>query len=119
MTLDSFDLLRQAPADRDIPAPRGPIIRFSVVVTSPDGLNLLAARGFAAEAVRFASDVSIRRGSGRIDGKSILDLMSLAAEYGARLDLEVSGWDAEDAAGTLRSLEMLRPMGRASGPVPG
>jgi phosphotransferase system HPr (HPr) family protein len=35
------------------------------------------------------------------NGKSIVDMLSLGSEFGARLELEVSGHDAEEAASTL------------------
>ena len=56
------------------------------------------------------------------NGKSILDLMTLAAERGACLDLEARGPDAEAAVAALAALVLARfyedDEGNAEGPAP-
>lgn len=56
-----------------------------------------AANVFADAASRFASSVHLSRGNIRVNGKSIMGLMMLAAPCGTEIVLEVDGPD-EDAA---------------------
>jgi len=68
-----------------------------VVVMLENGLHLSPAAQIVKTAQAFRSTLVIQKGDRRIDGKSMLDLMTLAAEYGAKLRLETSGDDAEAA----------------------
>ena len=51
----------------------------------------------SSRANRYESDVTVRKGSEAVNGKSIMGLMTLAANQGSVLELEVSGPDAEKA----------------------
>lgn len=59
---------------------------------------------FVRLAMRFESTIEIVRGGDRFDGKSILSLMTLAAEQGTQLLLEASGPDAQEALDALAEL---------------
>ena len=63
----------------------------------------MAAR-FAREASRFRAEVRVHLGDAVVDGKSVLELITLVAECGSRLDLEARGTDAEEAVGALIGL---------------
>jgi phosphocarrier protein len=52
----------------------------------------------------FQSEVWVYHGRIKANGKSILDMATLAAECGATLDLEASGPDAEAALSALADL---------------
>lgn len=56
-----------------------------------------AAKVFADSAGRFESAVTVGRGELKINGKSIMGLMMLAAPLGTELVIEVEGTDAENA----------------------
>jgi len=77
-----------------------PIIR-KVVIVNRQGLHARPADLFVKTALRFESNIEIERDSLRVSGKSILDLMLLAAEQGTELTIIVTGPDAEDAAAEL------------------
>jgi phosphocarrier protein HPr len=68
------------------------------------GLHLRAASQFVRVAQRFQAEVSVHSDGKSVNGKSILDLTTLAAAYGTWLDLEASGLDADKALAALSAL---------------
>ena len=56
----------------------------------------------------FGCDVLIRKGDQEVDGKSMLDVLTLAAEKGAVLVLEAKGKDACEATEQRRSCRQQR-----------
>ena len=80
-------------------------IRESVKLTNRNGLHARPAHLFVQTANRFASEVRVSREGGEsVDGKSIMGIMMLAAEYGSVLDLESEGSDAAEQLAALRAL---------------
>jgi phosphocarrier protein len=79
-------------------------LRRQAEVVNALGFHLRAATQFARLAQQFRADVKVCLGDARADGKSILDLMTLAACGGAVVDLEASGADAEAALAALVAL---------------
>jgi phosphocarrier protein len=75
-----------------------------VEIVNPLGLHLRAAEKFVHLALQFQTEVRVHHGAKTVDGKSILDLATLAAECGTRLELEASGQDAEAALDALAEL---------------
>jgi phosphotransferase system HPr (HPr) family protein len=75
----------------------GETLQRKVTITNPHGFHMRPATLFAQTAGRFQSTVVILSDDKRINGKSPLELMFLAAECGTELTLEVSGPDAEAA----------------------
>lgn len=73
------------------------MIRKKVTVPNELGLHMRAAKVFADSASRYESAVVVGRGDLKINGKSIMGLLMLAAPVGTELVLEVEGRDAEDA----------------------
>ena len=85
-----------------------PVARRQVEVLNALGFHLRPAERFVGLAHRFASDIKVTVQGKVSNGKSILDLMTLAAEQGARLDLEARGPDAEAAVAALAGLVAAR-----------
>jgi phosphocarrier protein HPr len=81
-----------------------PVSRRQVGVSIVHGLHLRAASKFVKLAKTFQSEVRVHCNGVIANGKSILDLLSLAAECGTMLALEVQGCDAEDAVAALADL---------------
>ncbi len=79
----------------------GPTLKQNVVINNPQGFHLRPMGAFAQLASRFESSVKVSREGQTVNGKSILDLMLLAAVQGTELMLEVTGSDAEDALSAL------------------
>ncbi len=75
-----------------------------VELTNELGLHLRAASRLVQLAQRFQSEVRVLCEGRRADGKSILDLMTLAAQRGSRLEIEARGADAEEAVAALQAL---------------
>ena len=68
------------------------------------GLHARAAAKFVHTANRFECRIGVVRGDSRVDGKSILGLLTLAAAKGSRIRLQADGQDEEDALRELTSL---------------
>ena len=61
------------------------------------GLHARAAARLVHVANRFSSTITVSKGSSKVDGKSILGLLTLAASKGTRLRLAAAGDDEEEA----------------------
>ena len=75
-----------------------------VVVENEQGLHARPADLVAREAQRWESRIEFVGKAQRVDGKSILDLLTLAAEAGTRLVVEATGPDASEALDAIGSL---------------
>jgi phosphocarrier protein HPr len=60
------------------------------------GLHIRPAAQFTKIASRYKSDVHLIRDGMRVNAKSIMGVMMLAAGQGTRLTMEISGEDEED-----------------------
>ncbi len=68
------------------------------------GLHARAAARFVQLANRFESRISVSKEGSRVDGKSILGLLTLAARQGTLLRLKAEGSDAGEALAQLDAL---------------
>lgn len=71
------------------------------------GLHARPAMSFVDAASQFKSTVTVRRADGPgevVDGKSIMQMMMLAATKGVELEITAEGADAEQACEALRKL---------------
>ena len=75
-----------------------------VVVNNPQGLHARPADQFARLAVRFEAHIELVKNGMRVDGKSVLNLLTLAAVQGTELLLEAQGPDAREALDALAEL---------------
>ncbi|MDB5306822.1 MAG: ptsH [Gemmataceae bacterium] len=85
------------------PAGEGPI-RRTVRITNPRGLHPRIIALFTKTAMGFASSVTLYNGDLQADGKSVWDLITLMAEQGADVVLEVAGSDAAAAVDPLAEI---------------
>jgi len=81
-----------------------PTCTREVVVKLENGLHLGPSSQIVQLAQRFSCEFMIRKGERTVDGKSMLDLLTLAAENGAVLVLEARGDDAADALQAIAGL---------------
>jgi phosphocarrier protein HPr len=79
------------------------------------GLHARPSAALTQAATRFKSDVFLTKGSRRVNGKSIMGVMMLAAARGAVLTVEANGPD-EDAA--LAAIAELIASGFGEGAAP-
>ena len=77
------------------------LLKRTVEITNPQGLHARPASLFVKIAGKYASDVVVRKGDESVDGKSIMGLMTLAANQGSVIELEINGPDADRAMGEL------------------
>lgn len=75
-----------------------------VVVSNSQGLHARPADLLAREARKWRSRIELVVDSQRVDGKSILDVLTLAAEAGTRVVIEATGPDARDALDAIGGL---------------
>jgi phosphocarrier protein HPr len=78
-----------------------------VVVTNPQGLHARPADAFVKLASQYESRIEIIRDGERVDGKSILAILTLAAVEGTQLQIEATGPDAQAALDALSELVRL------------
>ena len=78
--------------------------RRQMEITNALGLHLRAASQFVQLSRQFHAEVRVFCNGRAADGRSILDLITLAAEFGASLELEVNGPEAEEATAALCAL---------------
>ena len=79
------------------------VIKKRIKITNPQGLHARPASSFVKIANQYESDVVVRKGGESVSGKSIMSLMTLAANHGSYLEIEVSGPDAETAMKALEA----------------
>jgi phosphocarrier protein HPr len=84
------------------------IIRCQVMILNALGLHLRAADKFVRLAQQFVSEIRVHHDAREVNGKSIIDLITLAAECGTQLGLEARGYDAEAALVALAKLVSAR-----------
>lgn len=94
------------------------MIRQKVLVPNELGLHMRAAKVFADAAGRYEAQIKVARGDLKINGKSIMGLLMLAAPLGTELVLEVEGRDAEKAMRDLVDL-VKSGFGEGVGPTDG
>lgn len=76
----------------------------TVIVVNPQGFHARPAHLFVKLAATFPCQVEIVKGNEVINGKSILDLLTLGAGNGTTLTLRASGPDSETAVDALAKL---------------
>jgi phosphocarrier protein HPr len=77
---------------------------LDVTIVNRLGLHARAAAKFVHLAGSFVSRVTVSRESTRVDGKSILGLLTLAASKGTKLRLAIQGDDEVEAGAQLAEL---------------
>lgn len=75
-----------------------------VTVQLENGLHLVPCSRIAGVANQFASDVRISKANRSVDAKTILELMTLNAEFGTVLTVSAAGEDASEAVTQLADL---------------
>ncbi len=82
----------------------GSWLQAEVTIQNRLGLHARPAMSFVDTANRFQSEVRVFKGAQEVDGKSIMQMMMLAAGEGTALIIKARGDDAEPALDALRQL---------------
>ena len=80
------------------------MISREIEIINKLGLHARAAAKLVTTASQFQSEITLERNQQRVNGKSIMGVMMLAASQGTLLTLTVDGNDEADAADTLEAL---------------
>jgi phosphotransferase system HPr (HPr) family protein len=75
-----------------------------VVVSNAQGIHARPADLIVRLAQQYQAKIEIVKDNYRVDGKSILELLTLAAVQGTQLTIEASGSDAQAALNALADL---------------
>ena len=78
--------------------------RAEVTIVNKLGLHARASAKLTQAAGRFTAEVWLTRNGRRVNAKSIMGVMMLAAGKGATITIETEGNDAEAALGALVAL---------------
>lgn len=76
----------------------------SLKIINKLGLHARASALFVKEANRFESDIYVTKAKNRVNGKSIMGLLMLAAGKGSTILVEAEGPDAKEA---LQKIKLL------------
>ena len=94
------------------------VLRRTVTIVHRQGLHARPAALFVEAASRFASKITVRKGRKSVNGKSIMGLLTLAANQGSRVAIVADGADAQEALERLCRLvtQPLSESARSSSP---
>ncbi len=80
------------------------MIKSNVKISNRLGLHARASAKLTKLAGGFASEVHLSRNGRRVNAKSIMGVMMLAAGLGVEIEIEVEGDDEQSAMEALRAL---------------
>ncbi len=80
------------------------MIKATLTISNKLGLHARASAKFTKLAGSFRSEVFLTRNERRVNAKSIMGVMMLAAGMGSQVELEVEGEDEQLAAEALSAL---------------
>jgi phosphocarrier protein len=84
--------------------PDGKFLTKELTITNKLGIHARPAAVFVKTANRFTAEIFVEKDGEKINGKSIMGLMMLAAGPGSKLILHVRGVDAQAAITELEAL---------------
>lgn len=80
------------------------LIEKKITIKNKSGLHARPAALFVQIANKFDSDISVTKGKQKVNGKSIMGILMLAAGKGQTVIIGANGKDAEDAVRELSEL---------------
>ncbi len=80
------------------------ICEQDVVLPNGNGLHMRPATALINKANEFRSEISISKGDHAVNGKSIMELLTLAAPKGTSLRIRAEGEDARSAVDAIVEL---------------
>ena len=79
-------------------------VRATAFITNKRGLHARASAKVVEAAARFESEITIMKDGQRVNARSIMGLMMLAASQGSEIGIEAVGPDAEAAMTAILAL---------------
>ena len=80
------------------------MIKENVEIINKLGLHARASTKFTQVANQFSSDIAVIRDETRVNAKSIMGVMMLAAAKGSVIEIEANGADEVEAVAALKAL---------------
>jgi len=80
------------------------MVKETIEIINKLGLHARASTKFTQTASRFKSEVWVEKNGRRVNAKSIMGVMMLAAAQGNRIDIEANGEDEVEAISALKAL---------------
>jgi phosphocarrier protein len=80
------------------------MIKSSISISNKLGLHARASAKLTKLASSFKSDIHVSRNGRRVNAKSIMGVMMLAAGMGTEVEIEADGADEQQAIDALRGL---------------
>jgi phosphocarrier protein len=81
-----------------------PELHEDMVISNSLGMHLRPAQKLVQTVLKFQCDVHILKDGQRVNAKSIMGLLTLAAAQGTRLEVVCDGDDAQEALDAVRKL---------------
>ena len=75
-----------------------------VVIKNPQGLHARPAAMFVQIASKYNANVALQKGEERVNGKSIMGILTLGIEQNSKVVLEADGDDADEVVTELTQL---------------
>ncbi len=75
-----------------------------VVIRNPQGLHARPAAMFVQIASKYNANVALQKGEERVNGKSIMGILTLGIEQNSKVVLEADGDDADEVVTELTQL---------------
>jgi phosphocarrier protein len=80
------------------------MVESKLKIVNKNGLHTRPAAKLVKIASKFKSDIEIERDGFKVNAKSIIGVMTLAAEYGAEINIYLDGADENDAITAIQEL---------------
>lgn len=80
------------------------MVKLSLEIINKLGLHARASTKFTQTASQFKSEVWVEKNGRRVNAKSIMGVMMLAAAKGSIIEIEATGADEEQAIAALQAL---------------
>jgi len=80
------------------------MIKENVEIINKLGLHARASTKFTQVANQFSSDIAVIRDEKRVNAKSIMGVMMLAATKGSVIEIEANGADEVEAVAAIKAL---------------
>ena len=80
------------------------MIKRNVKIINKLGLHARASAKFVSTAAKYQSCIEVTKGTQKVNGKSIMGVMMLAASQGCELTLQIDGPDEQEMSEALTDL---------------
>lgn len=81
-----------------------PKIEKEIIIKNEQGLHARPAAMFVQIASKYNSEITVRKGDEKINGKSIMGILTLGAQQNSSIIVEADGEDAESVLADLEAL---------------